>query len=210
MFKRIIPTAVAISVGFFVLLGIFIPVSPLPEIRALLIDWATVLAVFAFILAYLQLLRVHLTRLTRGAKNKSASLLIVLSAIGALGLVLWQGPESNASQVLLLGVLAPGQTALLALTAVTLVLSGMRIFKVRRNFGSVLFLLVVLITLLGAIPLAIIPYQGPMAMVVGLAEWLQRVPATAGMRGLTLGVALGIVLTGLRVLLGTTRPHSDD
>ncbi len=210
MFKRIIPTAIAISVGLLVLLGVFIPVSPLTEIRALLLDWAAVLGVFALILAYLQLLRVHLTRLGRGAKGKSTSLLIVLSALGAFALVLWQGPTAAASQALLLGLLAPGQTALLALTAVTLVLSGMRIFKVRRNAGSVLFLAIVLIMLLGSIPLAIVPYQGVMGTLVGLADWLQRVPALAGMRGLALGVALGILLTGLRVLFGTTRPHSDD
>lgn len=210
MIKRILPTAIAIGAGLLVLLGAFIPISPLPEARALLIDWAVVLGAFAFVLAYLQLLRVHLTRLGRGGKGKSASLLIVISALGAFALVFWQGPTGAASQALLHGLLAPGQTALLALTAVTLVLSGMRIFKVRRNIGSVLFLAIVLIMLLGSIPLAIAPYQGAMATIVGLADWLQRVPALAGMRGLALGVALGILLTGLRVLFGATRPHSDD
>ncbi len=210
MFKRILPTAIAISTGLLVLLGAFLPVSPLPAIRTLFIDWAVILGAFAFILAYLQLLRVHLTRLGRGGKGKSFSLLIVLSALGTFLLVFWQGPAGTASRTLLHGLLVPGQSALLALTAVTLILSGMRVFKVRRNLGSVLFLAIVVIMLLGSIPLAIVPYRGVMETVIQLADWLQRVPALAGMRGLALGVALGILLTGLRVLLGVTRPHSDD
>jgi len=210
MFKRILPTVIAISAGLFVLLGALLPVAPLVGIRALFIDLAVMLGAFAFILAYLQLLRVHFTRLGRGGKGKASSLLLVLSALGSFILVMLQGPIGPASQALLRGLLAPGQSALLALTAVTLILSGMRLLKVRRNPGSVLFLAVVLIVLIGSIPVAIMPYQGVMGTLVGLADWIQRVPALAGMRGLALGVALGILLTGLRVLFGTTRPHSDD
>lgn len=210
MFKRILPTAIAISAGLFVLLGALLPVPPLTGIRALFIDWAVMVGAFAFILAYLQLLRVHLTRLKRGSKSKLPSLLIVLAALGSFILVFWQGPVSPVSQALLRGFLAPGQSALFALTAITLLLSGMRLLKVRRSVGSVLFLAIVLVVLLGSIPVALAPYQGVMGTLVGVADWLQRVPALAGMRGLALGVALGILLTGLRVLFGTTRPHSDD
>lgn len=210
MVKRIIPTAIAMSVGLLVLLGAVLPIPPLPAIRALLIDWAVFLVAFAFILAYLQLIRVHLTRLGHGSKQKSFSLFIVLSALGTFLVVLWQGPAGAASQALLHGLLVPGQSALLALTAVTLVLGGMRMLRVRRNVSTLLFLAIVIIVLLGSIPLALVPYQGVMGVMVGLADWLQRVPAIAGMRGLALGVALGVLLTGLRVLLGVTRPHSDD
>jgi hypothetical protein len=40
-----------------------------------------------------------------------------------------------------------------------------------------------------------------------LRSWIARVPAAAGARGLILGVALGIVATGLRVLAGVDRPY---
>ncbi len=202
MLKRILPTVVAVSVGILVLLGSFLPISPLREVRLFLIQWAMILGIFAFLLAFLHLLRVHLTRLGRRGKGWSTSLLVVLSAISALLLVLTQGPTNLWSQHLIKDFLVPGESALLALTAVTLVLGGMRMLRVRRTAGSVLFLLITALMLVGTVP-----YVGILGEIAG---WIQRVPALAGMRGLLLGVALGTTMAGLRVVFGGTRPHSDD
>jgi len=38
-------------------------------------------------------------------------------------------------------------------------------------------------------------------------SWLAQVPAIAGARGLLLGVALGTVATGIRILIGVDRPY---
>jgi hypothetical protein len=40
-------------------------------------------------------------------------------------------------------------------------------------------------------------------------EWILGVPSMASARGILLGVALGTVATGLRVLLGIDRPYSE-
>ena len=202
MLKRTLPTAVAISAGILVLLGSFLPVSPLREVRLFLIQWAMVLGIFAFILAFLHLLRVHLIRLGRRGKGWSISLLVVLSAISVLLLVSTQGPTSQWSQHLMNDFLVPGESALLALTAVTLVLAGMRMLRARRTSGSILFLLIAVLMLVGTVP-----YVGILGEI---ADWIQGVPALAGMRGLLLGVALGTTMAGLRVVFGATRPHSDD
>ncbi|RLC90652.1 MAG: hypothetical protein DRI37_00810 [Chloroflexi bacterium] len=202
MLKRTLPTAVAISTGILVLLGSFLPVSPLREVRLFLIQWAMVLGIFAFILAFLHLLRVHLIRLGRRSKGWSTSLLLVLSAISVLLLVSTQGPTSQWSQHLMNDFLVPGESALLALTAVTLVLAGMRMLRARRTSGSILFLLIAVLMLVGTVP-----YVGILGEI---ADWIQGVPALAGMRGLLLGVALGTTMAGLRVVFGATRPHSDD
>ena len=202
MLKRTLPTAVAISAGILVLLGSFLPVSPLREVRLFLIQWAMVLGIFAFILAFLHLLRVHLIRLGRRGKGWSTSLLVVLSAISVLLLVSTQGPTSQWSQHLMNDFLVPGESALLALPAVTLVLAGMRMLRARRTSGSILFLLIAVLMLVGTVP-----YVGILGEI---ADWIQGVPALAGMRGLLLGVALGTTMAGLRVVFGATRPHSDD
>lgn len=208
MFKRILPTVVAVSTGIIMLLLTLLPAPGLNSIRTLLLQWAMFLGAFAFILAYFQLLRVHLARIRSAKHDKFTSLLVVVSALAGLIIVLAErilkkGEGSGtASQWLLMNILVPGESTLLALTAITLILAGMRILRARRTAGSIIFLLVALLVLLGTVP-----YLG----ILGEATaWIQNVPALAGMRGLLLGVSLGILLTGLRVIFMVTRPHSDE
>lgn len=208
MFKRILPTVVAVSSGIIVLLLTLLPVPGLNPVRILLLQWAMLLGAFAFILAYFQLLRVHLARVRSAKRDKFTSLLVVVSALIGLGVVLAEGilkkggGSGTASQWLLTNLLVPGESTLLALTAITLLLAGMRILRARRTTGSVIFLLVAIVVLLGTVP-----YLGILGEA---AAWIQNVPALAGMRGLLLGVSLGILLTGLRVIFMVTRPHSDE
>lgn len=208
MFKRILPTVVAVSTGIIMLLLTLLPVPGLSPVRTLLLQWAMLLGAFAFILAYFQLLRVHLARVRSAKRDKFTSLLVVVSALIGLGVVLTEGilkkggGSGTASQWLLTNLLVPGESTLLALTAITLILAGMRILRARRTAGSVIFLLVALLVLLGTMP-----YLGILGEA---AAWIQNVPALAGMRGLLLGVSLGILLTGLRVIFMVTRPHSDE
>ncbi len=115
--------------------------------------------------------------------------------------LLWQGSSGVWSQYLVRNFLIPGESALLALTAITLLLSGLRILRVRRDFNSVLFLTVALLLLLKTVPTG--------GVLRDLATWVERVLALAGMRGLIIGVALGALLSGLRTLF-VTRPYIDE
>jgi uncharacterized protein (UPF0218 family) len=205
MFKRFLPTIMAMLVGILVLLGYLLPLDFLVTLRdVILLRWAVVLAAFALIVAYLNLLRVHLLRLTSARKKKFTSLLVVLSTLGTLALVLVQGVEGTLTQQVLSAVLIPGESALLALTAVTLIVAGMRILRARRTAGAVVFVVAAGIILLTTVAYSVYPN-----VLAVLREGVDTL-ATAGMRGLVMGVALGITLTGLRVLLGIDRPHSDE
>lgn len=202
MFRWLIPTIVAVACGLVVLVGYLVPIPPLASARALLVQWAAVLGAFALLLGYGNLLRVHTGRLfQRESKQRIASLLLVAAAMASLVLVLVQGPDGATSQALVDAVLVPGQSALLAVTGITLILGGMRLVRTRREVHSVLLLIVAAFTLFGMIPIFVSPVLETIQQFVNAA-------ATGGMRGLLLGVTLGVVLTGLRILLGIDRPHS--
>ena len=166
--------------------------------------WATVLGAFALLVAYLSVLRMHLTRIVHTKGSKITSLLVVISALVGLIVVVWQGVEGVWTQRLLTAVLVPGESALLALTAVTLIVAGMRIFRRRRNVEGAVFVVTAVFVLLTTV--AYIVYPG---ILVLLRQFVDAI-ATAGMRGILLGVALGVTLTGLRVIFGIDRPHSDE
>ena len=202
MFRWLIPTAIAVICGLVVLLGYLVPIPALTSLRTLIVGWATVLGAFALLLAYGNLLRVHIERVfKKDSRQRVASLLLVISAIVSLALVLLQGPESAISQAIVEAVLVPGQSALLAVTAVTLVLGGMCLLRTRREVNSVIFLIMAAFTLISTIPVV---FPGIVASIQQFVD----AAATGGMRGLLLGVTLGIVLTGLRIILGVDRPHS--
>lgn len=205
MFKRFLPTLVAMLVGIMVLLGYLLPHEALLTLRdAVLLRWAVVLAAFALIVAYLSLLRVHLLRLTTARKKKFTSLLVIASALGVLALVLMEGVEGALTQQVLTAVLIPGESALLALTAVTLIVAGMRILRARRTAGAVVFVVAASLILLTTVAYSLYPH-----VLAALRQGVNGL-ATAGMRGLVIGVALGVTLTGLRILLGIDRPYSDE
>jgi hypothetical protein len=205
MFRRFLPTIMAMIAGILVLLGYLLPIESLAMLRdVILLRWAVVLAAFALIVAYLSLLRVHLLRLTSSSKKKFTSFLVIVSALGTLVLVLVQGVEGAWTQQVLEAILIPGESALLALTAVTLIVAGMRILRARRTAGAVVFVVAAGIILLTTVAYSVYP---PVFEV--LRQGVDTL-ATAGMRGLVMGVALGVTLTGLRVLLGIDRPHSDE
>jgi hypothetical protein len=93
---------------------------------------------------------------------------------------------------------------LLAVLAIVLVFAAARLLTRRPKWYTVLFLVIVLIVLLGSVPLF---FLGEIAPLIALRDWLTHVPAVAGARGLLLGVALGTVATGLRILMGVDRPY---
>jgi hypothetical protein len=202
MSKSFLPTVMAMIAGFLVLLGSFVPIEPLPTIRIILVRWATIVAAFALLLAYVSVVRVHLGRLfQKRAPYRFASAILLVTSVAILVLVIVEGPNHSWVQTWLQVVLVPGQSALLALTAVTLALAGTRLLRTRRTLYSILFLLGALIALLAAVPVAYPPVFNVVMQFVDAV-------ATGGIRGLLLGVVLGILLIGLRIILGIDRPHS--
>lgn len=208
--KRILPTALLISLGFVTLLGFFIQNAILLAIRLALTEWAVILAGLALLLGMLNLLIVHLRKMQSATRGWPYSVLVVLSAIAVLALGLLEGPqaitqETSAIQVVFTGILSATQAALAGLVVFSLVYAAVRMFDRQPGLTTTSFLLVVVIVLLGWLPISLI--QG--SPLPGLRNWLLAVPATAGARGILLGVALGTVTLGLRVLVGAEWPYRE-
>ena len=203
MFKWFIPTVIAVICGLITLLGALLPTPIFDDIRVILVQWAAVITVFAFILAYSSILKVHIARVIHKPKDRIASIILLFSAIATLIIVVIQGPEGIISQYMVSYILIPGESALLALTAVTLIIAGMRVYRIRRDVYGVIFFIVVVLALFSTIPYF---YH----VIIDTVLSLLNSAAVAGMRGLILGVILGTTLTGIRVIFGIDRPYSDE
>jgi len=200
---RIVAAGIAIASGLLVLLGYFVPLEMLLEIRLLLLQWAIILAAVAVLVGVLNLLGVHWHKIRTRQKGTAYSILLIVSlfASAILGIVL--GTSNPTLDFFLEAIIIPGEAALMALLAVTLVYASARLLRRRVDLMTFIFLGVVVVILLAAAPL-------PFGKIPGAAfiEWLLRDNfATAGSRGILIGVALGALTTGLRVLFGIDRPY---
>jgi hypothetical protein len=206
--KRALPTAVAIVVGVFVLLSVFTSTFSFDAIGLYLIDTAIVIAAFALILGVINVLRVHGRKIREAQPGRLYSFVLVaaLLVVLAVGLPTLpgrpSGPAQPAVQWIFENIQAPIQASLSGLLVFFIITAAYRLLRA-RNLESAVMLVVVIVVLLGQVTLGLVP------VLPKLKDWILDVPAMAGVRGILLGVALGAVLTGIRLLLGVERPYSD-
>lgn len=207
IFSRIVSAvsaAIAIGVGLVVLLGFFFETPILISLRLILLQWAVILAAAALLVGLLNLLSVHINRMTEGGGSAFYSLVLVAALVTTFGLGILFGPDHPWPRWIFTNIQVPVETSLMAVLAVSLAYASARLLHHRTNLFSVIFVATALLVLLGtgSFPGGELPFIGDV-----IRPWLAQVPAAAGARGILLGVALGIIATGLRVLMGVDRPY---
>ena len=201
---RILAAIVAITSGVLVLLGYFIPVEALQEIRLWLVQLAVILAAVAVLVGILNLLGVHWHKIRTRQKGVAYSILLIVSLFASAVLGIFLGTNNSILEFFLEAIIIPAEAALMALLAVTLVYASARLLRRRVDIMTFIFLSVAVVILLAAAPLPFgkIPLLSDLVL-----PWLTQVFAAAGARGILIGVALGALTTGIRVLLGIDRPY---
>ncbi len=202
--KAPVATVVAILSGWIILVGYFVPDPRLQGVRSTMLGWAVVLAGIATLVAIFNLLKVHWHRLSDRGERDPLSLIVLLSFTATFAAGLWLTPADAQFRQVVTSIQVPIETSLLAVLAISLALAAGRLVQRRRSWVSILFLLsAMLFWLLGSGVLT--AFSGP-AVLRGLADVFGRF-TLAGGRGILLGIALGSLATGLRVLLGQDRPY---
>ncbi len=205
----IIWSAVAIGSGIFVLLGYFFDVQLFVALRLLLMQWAVLLAAAALLVGLINLLSVHWNKVSLQEVGWPYSAALILFFLVTLLLGLIFGPDYEAVSLLFEYVQLPVEASLTALLAVSLTLAGFRLFARRRDLVSFIFVGSALLVLLGTGPW-LTGDEGFIPRGLGdLRAWVSQVWAAGGARGILLGVALGAITTGLRVLMAVDRPYGD-
>jgi hypothetical protein len=198
--KRSVTTAIAISVGLFVLLDFFVQNAFIGVLKFVFVRWAIIVAAFAIILGFFNVLIVHLNKILRFKQGWFYSIFLILTMMVVLLLGLIEGPQGSLTSRIFQYVLFPLQATIFSLLAFFVASAAYRAFRL-RSWESALLVMTGVIVLLGQVPL-----WGALTVA---KERILEVPSMAGARGMLLGVALGTVATGLRVLLGIDRPYSE-
>ncbi len=204
MRRHLLPVAIAIAFGILTLIGLLLSLSNLTDA---FLSWATFLAAVALLLGVVNLFSVHLSRMLIKRNMYSGVLAISLLATIALGVTDGMGITNGMLDFVFKWVQAPLEAALASLLAFFLLFTGVRLLKERRTIWSVLFLGTAVILLLLAALAALLPpsIQSTLSMIEGL---IQEVFVMSAVRGVLIGVALGVILLSMRVLIGVERPYN--
>ena len=209
--KRIFPVinaVIAITFGVIVLLGYFTNAFGFAGLRIVIMQVAVLLAGVAVFIGIINLLSVHFQKIRQRKTGAVNSVILLVAFMITFLVVLVATPDSadgfqkilgSMKEILLNGILVSAEVSLLAILAVTLLFAGVRMLRWRIDLRTVLFLVTAQLVL----------------ATVGPWPWIGQLPfgnliqviAAGGARGILLGVALGTLTTGLRILFGTDRPY---
>ncbi|MDH4209986.1 MAG: hypothetical protein OEV79_00845 [candidate division WOR-3 bacterium] len=211
--KKMIPLTLIFIAG---LLGVISFVIPHPSYQVydewIRNDLLRVLSAFAVVLALGSLLRVHFDKIKRKRRNWQFSWLLLFAfaasaAIGLFGGVAADGilPTAIGSfrfdiQTLYENIVIPLASSMFALLAFFMASAAYRAFRV-RSMEATLLLTAAFIVMIGLLPLG----YSISKHLPEFVQWILNVPNVAGQRGIVFGIALGVIATSLKIILGIER-----
>lgn len=204
--KKGVPIFVAIAVGVITLIGLLFSI---PAINRITLGWGAMLATLALLLGVINLLTVHARRFVLARNLYSGVLVISMMAVFVAAIADELGVMQGSVAMIFNWVQVPLETAVASLLAFFLLFAAFSLLRWQRSVWSVLFMAAVLIVLLASLlpALAFVP-DVVVTAVSRLQAIIQNVIATAGMRGLLIGIALGTITFGIRLLTGMERPYN--
>lgn len=198
---RVVTAAFAVAAGLIVLLGYFFP-AQLEPFRVLLLDWAVIIAGMAVLVGIFNLVAVQMEKFRSGQKGGAYGVLLVIALVVTFGLGLVLGPDNPYMRLAMDAIIMPVEASLMAILVVTLIYASIRLLRRRVDAMSVVFLVTAVLFLILIMPTPIGALPGSQAVMDFLGMF-----SDGGARGLLIGIALGTLLTGLRVLFGVDRPY---
>jgi hypothetical protein len=230
---RILLTVIAVSAGLLTLLSLVLDSAPLRALRGLFVEWTVIVLAFALLLGAANVLRVHARRIHE-QKGTLYSLILIVAFLavfvpgimptgsGPTELAPYLGPTGAAVEFAVRYVQRPLQATFFSLLAFLAATAMWRTFRKRsvaslvmflafwrtfrkRSVASLVMFLACLLVLLGSIRLDVGEWW---QLVIETKDWIMNVPVLAGARGILLGIALGGLVAGARLLLGVDRPYS--
>lgn len=210
--RRTIPLFITGIVGGVFVIQYFIPHFPFNRMSHWFSDWFAIVLACAIVLGALNLMKISFQKVIKKKPDWGYAVVIIVSflLITIIGLAEGQGFREPGTKFdwLYNYVYAPCSSTMFALLGFFVASASYRAFRA-RNFEATLLLLAAFFVILGRVPIGdvISGFMPEGVRLSNLASWIMTFPQTAGQRAIMIGIALGIVSTSLRVILGIERAH---
>ncbi len=209
--RREVPLVLTAIVGITMIIAHFLP--PLNSLKDLFEDWFFIIAAFAIILGILNLILVNGNNIYRKQKGWPFGVVVILGflimtiiGLGFSGGKSFQDP-GTPFYYLYTNVYSPLSATMFALLAFFVASASYRAFRA-RNIEATMLLLAAFILMIGRVPIGYW-FSDWLGDALGkTADWIMDFPQTAGQRAIMIGIALGVVSSALRVILGLERTYT--
>ncbi|PIU19181.1 MAG: hypothetical protein COT18_08845 [Elusimicrobia bacterium CG08_land_8_20_14_0_20_59_10] len=214
--KKQIPLAIVMVTGLLMVASYYIPHKYSVDYVELMNKWENIVSAFAFLLGLVSLFYSHYGKIKRKADGWGYSLFVY---IGFLAMVvpamMTDGRQMVDGQVTSLGwsfryIYNALSSTMFAVLAFYIVSTAYRSFRIKSRQAFVLFV-AAFVLILGKVPLGQMIWDSLLGWtgqgVADIIEWIMQVPAVAGKRGIMIGIAIGAIVTSLKIIFGIEKQY---
>jgi hypothetical protein len=205
--QRQIPLYLTAAIGLVMLLYYFIPHPLLREPGHFFEQAIIIVVAFAIVLGSANVLQFNGEIVLKRGKDWPFKVVLLLSMFVMIGIGLSEGerflePETRFSWMYNT-FYASMQATMFALLAFFIASAAFRAFRI-RNVEAALLAIAALLVMIGRVPIGNVISNGwPEAIQLpAIADWIMENPQNSAKRAILIGAALGVMSTGLRIILG--------
>jgi hypothetical protein len=214
--KREVPLFITAAIGLFMIASFFVPHHVVSVPADFLQACAVIVVAFGYVLGGANVMRVNLEGISRREPRWGYKVVLVVSLIGTVLIGIVDGwrhggsfpGEGTMSKWIYDYLYSPMNSTMFALLAFFIASAAFRAFRI-RTFEAGLLAVAALIVMLGRVPigdLATSWLPGSLQLPTW-QQWIMDIPQNASKRAILIGAALGVMATGLRVILGIERSY---
>ncbi|MGH7681901.1 MAG: hypothetical protein ACRENN_07940 [Candidatus Eiseniibacteriota bacterium] len=204
--KREIPILITLVSGLFCLIGFFVPHPLVHNLYSDVQNWAIVVVGCTYVLGVANLLRVNSTQIRRRERDWLYKVVLIVGLLVTMVVGFSEGAHyadaTSNFQWIYRTFYSSMAATMFALLAFFIASAAFRAFRI-RSMEALLLAIAAFILMIGRVPIgnAIHPF------IPAAADWLMEIPQNAAKRGILIGAALGVMATGIRLILGLEKTY---
>lgn len=204
--KREIPMIITLVAGLFCLIGFFVPHPIVRDLYRDVQNWAIVVVGCTYVLGVANLLRINTTNIQRKERDWPYKIVLIAALLITMAVGFSEGTGyskvDSRFQWIYRTFYSPMSATMFALLAFFIASAAFRAFRI-RSIEALLLAIAAFLLMIGRVPLgnAIHPW------LPDAANWLMEIPQNAAKRGILIGAALGVMATGIRLILGLEKTY---
>ena len=210
--KREIPLLITAIIGFFMILSFFVPHQFVSVPADFLQASAVIVVAFGYVLGGANVLRVNFDGIYKRQEGWPYKIVLVagLLAMVIIGAIEGRGFQGDTTRFTWMynRLYSPMASTMFALLAFFIASAAFRAFRI-RTIEAGLLAVAALIVMIGRVPIGDwMTHALPESLRLShVQEWIMDNPQNSAKRAILIGAALGVMATGLRVILGIERSY---